>query len=119
MKFQSFHLTIFICVYIALAQTIKAYITDTDLDMTLCSCKIWVEDANGNRIAGDGSGHYHDCDHSIGKEQKLNFTDQTYTIHAKVEGSLRKAKVRGPFNNDTCFHIYGTVDDWKFDQTYC
>ncbi|CAG8663633.1 25294_t:CDS:2, partial [Gigaspora margarita] len=96
-----------------------AYTTDTDLDMTLCSCKIWVEDINGNRIAGDGSGHYHDCEHSIGKEQTLNFSNQTYYIHAKVEGSARQPKIRGPFNDNACFHIHGTVNDWGFDETTC
>ncbi|PKK66078.1 hypothetical protein RhiirC2_785258 [Rhizophagus irregularis] len=70
---------------------IKAYSTDTELALTLCSCRIWVEDSN----------------------------DETYTVYAKVLGSFEKKKLRGPFNAGACFIIKGSVDDWKFDQVTC
>ncbi|CAG8537773.1 46475_t:CDS:2 [Gigaspora margarita] len=119
MKFQSFYLTIFFSIHIILSPTIEAYTTDTFLDMYLCRCRIWVEDSNHNRIAGDGPGHYHDCDGDTGNgEQILNFANVTFWVHAKVQGSLEKKKVRGPFNTK-CFDIYGRVGDWKFDETSC
>ncbi|EXX64081.1 uncharacterized protein OCT59_023474 [Rhizophagus irregularis] len=92
---------------------------NTDLGLTLSSCRIWIEDSNGYRIAGDAD--YRDCSYtSTGDDHEvISFSDQTYTVHAKVEGSFRKQKVRGPFNENTCFKIYGSVDDWEFDQTSC
>ncbi|RGB29202.1 hypothetical protein C1646_672623 [Rhizophagus diaphanus] len=102
MKLQSFYLltVIFMCFYI---MDIKAYTSDTSLDLTLCSCRIWVEDSNGYRIAGDKN--YHDCSYSYGPSphETLNFSDQTYMVYAKVEGSFEETKRRGPFNNNTCF----------------
>ncbi|RIB28658.1 hypothetical protein C2G38_2028372 [Gigaspora rosea] len=117
MKFQSFYPTIFICVYITLAPTIAAYTTYTYLDMYASTCKIWAEDSNGNLIAGDEDGY--DCDHIIHPDKTFNVPNQTYWVHAKVAASFRKPKVRGPYNENTCFHIYGTVTDWAFDQTSC
>ncbi|GBC37535.2 hypothetical protein GLOIN_2v1844525 [Rhizophagus irregularis DAOM 181602=DAOM 197198] len=119
MKLQSFYLLtfIFMCFYI---MDIKAYNSDTNLDLILCSCRIWVEDSNGNRIAGDKN--YHDCSYnSYGSNyhETLNFSDQTYTVYAKVEASFEKTKKRGPYNGNTCFHIHGNVDHWEFDETSC
>ncbi|CAB4473964.1 uncharacterized protein OCT59_023484 [Rhizophagus irregularis] len=102
---------------------VKAFTVITALELDLCRCRIWIEDSNGNRIAGDK--HYHDCsDHSsISSDdddyETINFPNQTYTVHAKVQASFEKQKVRGPFNEDTCYGIYGNVDDWTFDQTSC
>ncbi|PKY35416.1 hypothetical protein RhiirB3_456183 [Rhizophagus irregularis] len=62
--------------------------------MTLCRCRIWIEDSNGHRIAGDKK--YHD-----------------------FAGSFKKKKARGPFNENTCFSIHGTVNKWGFDQKSC
>ncbi|CAB4404432.1 unnamed protein product [Rhizophagus irregularis] len=118
MKLQSFYLltVLFMCFYI---MDIKAFSADTDLGLTLSSCRIWIEDVNGYRIAGDKD--YRDCSYTpTGDDHEvITFSDQTYTVHAKVEGSFRKQKVRGPFNENTCFKIYGSVDDWQFDQTSC
>ncbi|RGB36191.1 hypothetical protein C1646_758397 [Rhizophagus diaphanus] len=78
------------------------------------------EDSNGNRIAGDKD--YHDCSEGSDSEdgyETINFPDQTYTVHAKVQGSFEKQKVRGPFNENTCYGIYGNVDDWTFEQRSC
>ncbi|CAG8692854.1 uncharacterized protein OCT59_023922 [Rhizophagus irregularis] len=99
---------------------IKAYSTDTELALTLCSCRIWVEDSNGYRIAG--SKHYSDCsydNYGPNFHQYLTFPDETYTVYAKVLGSFEKKKIRGPFNAGACFVITGSVDDWKFDQVTC
>ncbi|PKK73145.1 hypothetical protein RhiirC2_709849 [Rhizophagus irregularis] len=113
MKLQSFLLTVlFMCFYI---MDIKAFSTFTFMDLTICSCRVWIEDSNGNYLAGDQG--LHDC--SEGEDTKFSFPDQTYTVHAKVEASFEKQKVRGPFNGDTCFRIHGTVDDWKFTQRPC
>ncbi|PKB95622.1 hypothetical protein RhiirA5_367996, partial [Rhizophagus irregularis] len=45
-----------------------------------------------------------------------------YYLHAKVMGSKRETKNRGPFNSDTCFKFTGTVATWHFNQqdmSYC
>jgi hypothetical protein len=88
--------------------------------LTLCSCRIWVEDSNGNRIGGDK--YYHDCSYSSygpDDHETINIQDQSYTVYAKVAASFEKTKKRGPFNTNTCFKIHGSVDDWKFDQVPC
>ncbi|PKK61959.1 hypothetical protein RhiirC2_791074 [Rhizophagus irregularis] len=105
MKLQSFLLTVLF----------MSYGIDMHFSMFLCRCRIWIEDSNGYRIAGDDS--YRDCSARI--DENISFPDQTYTAHAKVEGSFEKQKVRGPFNENTCFSIHGSVDKWKFDQTSC
>lgn len=83
-------------------------------------CRIWVEDSNGNRIAGDKG--YHDCSctvHGPHNHKIINIPDQSYTVYAKVETSFEKTKKRGPFNENTCFSIHGSVDHWEFEQIAC
>ncbi|CAG8823438.1 6472_t:CDS:1, partial [Gigaspora margarita] len=77
-------------------------------------CRIWIEDSQQNRIAGDE--FYHDCSNYRKFESIDLQKDQTYWVHAKVEGSFEKPKVRGPYNENTCFDMGGDVDDWHFDQ---
>ncbi|CAG8837397.1 42260_t:CDS:1, partial [Gigaspora margarita] len=77
-------------------------------------CRIWAEDSNQNRIAGDTD--YHECTNDQ-RPESFSFSDETYWVHAKVEGSFEDDKTRGPYNDNTCFTIYGDVDDWHFDQT--
>ncbi|PKY42810.1 hypothetical protein RhiirA4_507240 [Rhizophagus irregularis] len=119
MKLQSFYLltVLFMCFYI---MDVKAFTVITDLELDLCRCRIWIEDSNGYRIAGDSD--YHDCSehYDSGDDyETINFPDQTYTVHAKVQGSFEKQKVRGSFNENTCYGIYGSVDDWTFEQRSC
>ncbi|KAF0501278.1 hypothetical protein F8M41_020056 [Gigaspora margarita] len=114
MKLQSFCIiSIFICLYITIAPTIE------ELDLAYCNCKIWAEDSNHTRIGGDSS--YHSCTFNTytNYEETFNFPDQTYSVHAKVQGSFEKTKNRGPFNDTTCFRIHGSVDKWKFDNVPC
>ncbi|CAB5297857.1 unnamed protein product [Rhizophagus irregularis] len=97
---------------------VKAFMVATDLEMTLCRCRIWIEDSNGHRIAGDKK--YHDCTNYFHPVYEfIYFPNQTYTVHAKVAGSFKKKKARGPFNENTCFRIHGTVNKWGFDQKSC
>ncbi|PKY52347.1 hypothetical protein RhiirA4_469930 [Rhizophagus irregularis] len=79
----------------------------------------WFNDSNGHRIAGNKK--YIDCtDYSHPDDYEfIYFPNQTYTVHAKVEGSFKRQKIRGPFNENTCFSIHGTVDKWGFDQNSC
>ncbi|KAF0562134.1 hypothetical protein F8M41_009267 [Gigaspora margarita] len=117
MKFPSFYIiTILICVYITLAPTFEAYTVDNQLSTGGDLCRIWAEDSNGNRIAGDDG--YHECTNDQ-RSESFSFPDQTYWVHAKVEGSFEEPKVRGPYYADTCFVIYGDVDSWHFDQQEC
>lgn len=84
------------------------------------SCRIWIEDSNHNRIAGDGKGDYHSCTGSIGSEYGvIDFPDQVYYVVAKVKLTARKQKIRGPFNDNTCFRIHGNSFKFYFDQTSC
>ncbi|PKK65683.1 hypothetical protein RhiirC2_715390 [Rhizophagus irregularis] len=92
-----------------------AYSATTYMGTFLCRCRIWIEDSNGLRIAGDDG--YRDC--GEGNYLTIDFQDQTYTVHAKVDGSFEQQKVRGPFNENTCYSIHGSVDKWKFDQKSC
>ncbi|PKB94655.1 hypothetical protein RhiirA5_438309 [Rhizophagus irregularis] len=38
-----------------------------------------------------------------------DITANLYNLHAKVMGSLRKTKNRGPFTSDTCFKLSGNL----------
>ncbi|KAF0347930.1 hypothetical protein F8M41_015692 [Gigaspora margarita] len=122
MKLQSFYfIAIFIYAYITFALTIEAYTTDTVFDRGFGYCKIWVEDSNEHRIAGDGPSHYGGCsvNYIKNKHQILYFPNQTFWVHAKVLDSAEKGKVRGPFNANTCFSIYGSTSSWLFDEISC
>ncbi|CAG8781597.1 12159_t:CDS:2 [Gigaspora margarita] len=117
MKLQSFYIiAILICVYITLAPTIEAYTVSISLQTDADLCRIWAEDSNGNRIAGDGD--YHECT-DFQKTESFSLQNETYWVHAKVQGSTEDEKVRGPYDIDTCFILDGTVFDWDFDQTKC
>ncbi|CAG8836374.1 23072_t:CDS:1, partial [Gigaspora margarita] len=94
------------------------YEVDINLDLHAASCKIWAENSAHYRIGGDGSNDYYDC--SSGNDpEKFSFQDQTFWVHAKVEASTRHEKIRGPYNNKTCFRIHGYLDRWYFDEESC
>ncbi|RGB35926.1 hypothetical protein C1646_667396 [Rhizophagus diaphanus] len=119
MRPQSFYLltAIFMFFYMTFAPVIEAYSVSVDLDMNAGACRIWIEDSNHKRIAGDGKGDYHACDGTGGDE--IDFPDQEYYVVAKVELTARKQKVRGSFNGDTCFRIHGNSAKFYFDQYNC
>ncbi|RIB05341.1 hypothetical protein C2G38_2253860 [Gigaspora rosea] len=123
MKLQNFYLiTIIICVYITFAPTIESYAVDINLDMDVCSCKIYIEDSNHYRIGGDGSNEYHDCTfnkHGENHHKQIDFQNEPFWLHAKVLGRLMQEKIRGPYNNNTCYHIHGSVGRWYFDEVSC
>ncbi|PKK59617.1 hypothetical protein RhiirC2_762523, partial [Rhizophagus irregularis] len=90
------------------APVIEAYSVGVYLDMNAGACRIWIEDSNHKRIAGDGKGDYHHaCDGTSGDYKEIDFPDQEYYVVAKVHFTLRKQKVRGCFNGNTCFRIHG------------
>ncbi|KAF0528705.1 hypothetical protein F8M41_013006 [Gigaspora margarita] len=121
MELQNFYLiALIICVNITFTPTIEAYAVDINLDLDACYCKIWVEDSNHHRIGGDR--HYHDCStemHGDNHHKRINFQNETFWLHAKVLGSLMQEKIRGPYDNNTCYHIHGTVSHWYFDEVSC
>ncbi|RGB37943.1 hypothetical protein C1646_665770 [Rhizophagus diaphanus] len=119
MRTQSFYLltAIFMFFYMTFVPVIEAYSAIIDLDMNAGACRIWIEDSNHNRIAGDGKGDYHACD-GIGDYKEIDFPDQEYYVVAKVQFTARKQKVRGPFNDNSCFRIHGN-SDFYFDQYDC
>uniref|UniRef100_A0A1D1ZH06 Arginine biosynthesis bifunctional protein ArgJ n=1 Tax=Anthurium amnicola TaxID=1678845 RepID=A0A1D1ZH06_9ARAE len=121
MKLQSFYslTAIFMCFYMTFIPVIEAYDVSVNLDLNSGSCRIWIEDVNHNRIAGDGKGDYHACDGTSSDYEDIEFSDQEYYVVAKVELSFRKQKVRGSFNANTCFRIHGTIDFFHFEQTSC
>ncbi|CAG8639596.1 22003_t:CDS:2 [Gigaspora margarita] len=120
MKLQNFYLiAIIICVSITFAPTIEAHAVDINLNLEACSCKIWVENSDHYRIGGDGSRHYHDCSsvmYGNNHHKRIDFQNVTFWLHAKVLGSLMQEKVRGPYNNNTCYEIHGSVGRWYFDE---
>ncbi|CAG8604846.1 7978_t:CDS:2 [Gigaspora margarita] len=103
MELQNFYLiALIICVNITFTPTIE------------------VEDSNHHRIGGDR--HYHDCStemHGDNHHKRINFQNETFWLHAKVLGSLMQEKIRGPYDNNTCYHIHGTVGHWYFDEVSC
>ncbi|RGB40424.1 hypothetical protein C1646_663892 [Rhizophagus diaphanus] len=59
----------------------------------------------------DGPGDYHSCDGVNLKN--MTFPDTSnFWIHAKVQGSFRETKNRGPYNENLCLRIHGNVGDW-------
>ncbi|RGB37009.1 hypothetical protein C1646_757421 [Rhizophagus diaphanus] len=79
-------------------------------------CKIWVTDEYGNYVTGNNN--YHKCD--SGSLTIDTLSNDTYWLVVRVEGSLRKNKHRGPFNQDTCYYVYGAVDNWHLNtDEYC
>ncbi|CAB5392893.1 unnamed protein product [Rhizophagus irregularis] len=84
-------------------------------------CKVWATDSYGNIVMDTGWLNCEDGDPSVtfhSRDIKAN----PYWLHAKVMGSKRKPKHRGPFSLDTCFKLTGNVFKWSFDQqdlTYC
>ncbi|CAB5348823.1 unnamed protein product [Rhizophagus irregularis] len=102
------------------APVIEAYSVGVYLDMNAGACRIWIEDSNHKRIAGDGKGDYHHaCDGTSGDYKEIDFPDQEYYVVAKVHFTLRKQKVRGCFNGNTCFRIHGNSGKFYFDQYNC
>ncbi|RIB01810.1 hypothetical protein C2G38_2229634 [Gigaspora rosea] len=96
---------------------VEAYEIDVSLDMkSNAHCRIWIEDINHNRIAGDGKGDYHFCDNG---DEIIDIPDQEYWVVAKVRLSARKQKYRGTFNGNTCFRITGDEVKFHFDEISC
>ncbi|CAI2174069.1 15372_t:CDS:2 [Funneliformis geosporum] len=93
----------------------------TDMLFTT-ECNCWAENSKGDqvarcfRVAG-----YNDCS-SFGPDS-IRFlstpTNDTYWVHTDVFLSLRKEKIRGPFQNDTCWKIGGNVFNWEFNTIGC
>ncbi|CAG8766741.1 16679_t:CDS:1, partial [Dentiscutata erythropus] len=84
------------------------------LDMTLCNCRIWVEDENVERIAG--MVNYSPCD-AVDKDfTRFNVPkDGPYWVHAKVEGSLRHKKFGVLFMGINVFGFLVLLVEW-FDE---
>ncbi|CAB4404024.1 unnamed protein product [Rhizophagus irregularis] len=121
MRPRSFYLltAIFMFFYVTFAPVIEAYSVGVDLDMSAGACRIWIENSKHKRIAGDGKGDYHACDGIDGDYKEIDFPDQEYYVVAKVHFTLRKQKVRGSFNGNTCFRIHGNSGKFYFDQYNC
>ncbi|CAG8519295.1 uncharacterized protein OCT59_012461 [Rhizophagus irregularis] len=111
MKPQSFYLltVFFMCLFVLKSQATKVSI----LENVGAFCRIWIEDSNHKRIAGDGKGHYRVCD--TVSYNHIEFSDQEYYIVAKVLTSFEKQKRRGPFKGEHYCSIHGEVDSWDFD----
>ncbi|GBC15086.2 hypothetical protein GLOIN_2v1768728 [Rhizophagus irregularis DAOM 181602=DAOM 197198] len=71
MRPRSFYLltAIFMFFYMTFAPVIEAYSVGVYLDMNAGACRIWIEDSNHKRIAGDGKGDYHACDGTSGNRK--------------------------------------------------
>ncbi|CAB4383694.1 uncharacterized protein OCT59_003513 [Rhizophagus irregularis] len=111
MKLQSFYLltVFFMGLFVLKSQAYTATISEN----LSAFCRVWIEDSNHFRIAGDGKGHYRGCG-SVNFNH-IDFNDQQYYIVVKVEGSTKEEKVRGPFDSNHSCSLYGEVDSWGFD----
>ncbi|CAG8766775.1 45931_t:CDS:2 [Gigaspora margarita] len=93
---------------------IEASSVNVTFDTTGLRCRVWIENAAGYRIGGDGSNDYRDC---IDGNELISNINEQYWVHAKIEGSLTKSKIRGPYNQtDTCFRLGGSVSKFSFNQ---
>ncbi|CAG8693065.1 9510_t:CDS:1 [Dentiscutata erythropus] len=113
MKYSlSFFLTtIIICIFITFIPVIEGNERSVSaiLNITFSECRIWVQDANGKCIAGDKD--YHNCDKFF---MRFNVSKVgPYWVHAKVQGSLSRQKIQGPFQNSTCLRISGSIYKWR------
>ncbi|RIB12015.1 hypothetical protein C2G38_2201898 [Gigaspora rosea] len=113
MKFPILFFLITITICLAFVPMIEAWSVNVTFDTTGLECRVWIENAGGYRIGGDGSNDYRSC--IDGNELISNIAEQ-YWVHAKIEGSLRKPKIRGPYQTDTCFRLGGTVDNFSFNE---
>jgi len=75
-------------------------------------CRLWITNLNGDRIAGDGPNEYHNC---YDGDKFMNIPSEEYWVHAKVQGSLRKEKVRYD-NSSATYDLEGDVDNWSFNR---
>ncbi|CAG8532623.1 3132_t:CDS:2 [Dentiscutata heterogama] len=75
--------------------------------------RVWIENAAGFRIGGDGSNDYRDC---IDGYELIDNINEKYWVHAKVEGSSRKSKFRGPYETDSCFRLGGSVFKFSLNE---
>ncbi|CAB4376533.1 unnamed protein product [Rhizophagus irregularis] len=66
-------------------------------------CKIWVTDLNGKYVAGDKK--FHPCNNGRTLDIDTKSKDK-YMLRATTIGEI-DAKIRGPFNTNTCYIIEG------------
>ena len=113
MKFSIILIIAIICI-MGLEQ-IEAFNVTIGIFVFWAQCKVWATDNNGNTVMETG---WLDCEEGD-PHLKYHIRDvqaNPFWLHAKVMGSGRKTKHRGPFNGDTCFKFKGDVGKWHFDQ---
>ncbi|PKY55761.1 hypothetical protein RhiirA4_427752 [Rhizophagus irregularis] len=108
-------LTIVAIICIIALEQIEAFNSTFGVFVFLASCKVWATDNWGNTVMDTGWLNCEQDDPNYTFHSR-DITANPYKLHAKVMGSLRKTKNRGPFNSDTCFKFSGTVAKWSFDQ---
>ncbi|PKY45423.1 hypothetical protein RhiirA4_419826 [Rhizophagus irregularis] len=78
--------------------------------MELTTCRLWTEDEYGNYLSGDKSDR--PC---LEDEDYTYYTPPTtFYVIAHVPYSFEEDKKRGPYHNDICLTIQGTLNDWDF-----
>ncbi|CAB4459757.1 uncharacterized protein OCT59_009934 [Rhizophagus irregularis] len=73
-------------------------------------CRLWTEDEYGNYLSGDKS------DRTCHEDDDYTYytPPTTFYVIAHVPFSLEEDKKRGPYHNDICLTIQGTLNDWDF-----
>ncbi|CAB5351880.1 unnamed protein product [Rhizophagus irregularis] len=117
----SIPLTIVAIICIIAIEQIEAFNSTFGIFVFFSQCKVWATDNYGNTVMNTGWLNCENGDPSVTYHSR-DIQANPYYLHAKVMGSKRDTKNRGPFNSDTCFKFTGTVAIWHFDQqdmSYC
>ncbi|PKC69341.1 hypothetical protein RhiirA1_456153 [Rhizophagus irregularis] len=111
----SIPLTIVAIICIIRLEQIEAFNSTFGVFVFFSQCKIWATDNFGNTVMDTGWLNCENGDPNLIFHSR-DITANLYNLHAKVMGSLRKTKNRGPFTSDTCFKLSGNVFKWYFEQ---
>ncbi|CAB4437581.1 unnamed protein product [Rhizophagus irregularis] len=114
----SIPLTIVAIICIIALEQIEAFNTTLAISVFFSQCKVWATDNFSNIVMDTGWLNCEEGDPDPTYHIR-EITANPYWLHAKVMGSKRKTKHRGPFNSNTCFKFNGNVFKWGFDQYNC
>ncbi|CAB4408114.1 unnamed protein product [Rhizophagus irregularis] len=117
----SIPLTIVTIICIMALERIEAFNATIGVFVFYSQCKVWATDNSGNTVMDTG---WMNCEKGDPEStfHSRDVSANPYYLHAKVMGSTRKTKHRGPFDSDTCFRFRGNSINWRFDKqdmSYC
>ncbi|CAB4426223.1 unnamed protein product [Rhizophagus irregularis] len=111
MKFHIYLTLAIILFATALVPAAEGYHAKVKEKMFEGECKIWVTDLNGKYVAGDKE--FHPCNDGTTLDIDTKSKDK-YMLHATTIGEI-DAKIRGPFNTDTCYIVEGNSGSLRLE----